>query len=228
MQIQDLDLGTSHSLISKSNELFKFLVDRNKFGRFSHICFINKIFEFIKPQVLYRHIIERYEPNKLGLFDNINFGWTYTANLKSILYKPFDTFLHFENFDMGCICNETPRLEKFLMDIPPFGKHVLTIDLTICENSKISNMLIKGLNHIPKRDIQPFEAFLALWDGWLKVASMLDIKPNLDHKTILYCKFHTLFSKKFPHYKPNTNNFCITWVYPSYIKIKYLTLPIDG
>ncbi len=123
---------------------------------------------------MFRHLVERFEPSKLKLFDDLKFGWSYTANLKSRLYKPYDTFLNFEAFGQECICTQTPRLGRFLKDIPLIGKHVLTTDMDICGNKAITNMLYKGFNHIPTRDIHPHEAFCALWDGWIQVTSLLN------------------------------------------------------
>ena len=195
--------GTCRTLDIKSNKLFSLKSIRNKSGRFIHICFINKALEFLKPRLLYRQLIQQFEPTKIKLFDDLKFGWTYTQNLKSSLYKPLETFLHFDQFLMDCVCTQIPRFKKFLINIPPFGHHVLTTNMDICGNTKLANLLHKGLNHIPPRNIQPCEAFLALWDGWKKVAGLLDFQPNLDHKAILDCKFSTMFSNKFPTYRPN-------------------------
>ena len=195
--------GTCQTLEIKSNKLFSLNSVRNKSGRFVHICFINKTLEFLKPRLLFRQMIQQFEPTKIKLFDDLKFGWTYTHNLKSILYKPSETFLDFEHFNLECVCSKISRFQKFLMDIPPFGYHVLTTDMSICGNTKLTKLLEKGLNHIPPRNIQPSEAFLAHWDGWKKVAILLDFQPHLDHKAILDCKFSTMFSNKFPNYRPN-------------------------
>ena len=195
--------GTCRTLDIKSNKLFALKSIRNKTGRFIHICFINKALEFLKPRLLFRQLIQQFEPTKLKLFDDLKFGWTYTQNLKSSLYKPLDTFLHFDQFLIECVCTQIPRFKNFLSNIPPFGLHVLTTNMDVCGNTKLANILYKGLNHIPPRNIQPCEAFLALWDGWKKVAGLLDFQPNLDHKAILDCKFSTMFSNKFPTYRPN-------------------------
>ena len=78
--------------------------------------------------------------------------------------------------------------------------------MNICGNDKITEMFNKGLNHIPPRILSPSHAFLAIWEGWVKVAKTLDFQTHQDHKIFLHCKFYNWFNKKLPTYKIHTNN----------------------
>ena len=105
-----------------------------------HIRFVNKIFDFIYPKVLYATLIHLFAPNNSRLFAELNFGWSYTCNLKSLFYKPQEVFLEFDNVDSPCICMKE-KFIPFFSNFPPFGQHVLTTDLKVCFDNSIEALL---------------------------------------------------------------------------------------
>lgn len=157
--------GTIRSLSIKSNGLLSFSSKRVCTGRFVHVKFVNKIFDFIFPKDLYGSLIQSFEPSKSLLFASLKFGWSYTPNVRTILYKPRDVFLDFDYFESPCICH-LQKFHTFCKDISPFGFHVLTTDLSICNQKELETLLSKGFNHIPHKLVNPWEAFEALLDGW--------------------------------------------------------------
>ena len=93
------DSGTIQTISSYSNGLLHFSTKRSSTGRYVHIRFNNKIFDFIFPKKLYATLIHLFEPSKSVLFSQLKFGWSYTNNLKSFFYKPQDVFLDFDEFE---------------------------------------------------------------------------------------------------------------------------------
>ena len=194
--------GTIRTIHLASNGLKSFSSTRKSAGRYVHIKFINKVFDFIYPKDVFADLIHYFEPNKASLFKSLKFGWSYTKNLKQIFYQPHDVFSNFHNFDEACCCNAL-KFQDYCFDFGPLGKHVLTTDLRICHHKEIQALLNKGFNHIPFKPINPVEAFTALWDGWEVICSLLDIPISLDHKAKLDALFFSKFDKMFPNFRFN-------------------------
>lgn len=194
--------GTVCTLSLNSNGLLCFNSTRKSFGRYVHIKFVNRVFDFILPKDIFLIPIDHFEPFKSKLFKDLKFGWSYTNNLKSLFYKPNEVFLDFHTWENDCYCHKS-KYANFCQDIPPLGHHVLTTDLNVCFHKDIKHFLNKGLNHISHKLINSFDAFHALWDGWDIVCSLLNIKVLVDHKSKLDAVFFSRFDRPFPNYVHN-------------------------
>ncbi|MCO5571130.1 hypothetical protein L7F22_024862 [Adiantum nelumboides] len=178
---QDCSLSMTkvcQSIVTNEFDVKSLVSVKKSTKRFIHIVFCSRAFEFIKPCDVFGKIIRDYYLEKLKLFENFGFSWTYTSNLASWLYKPTETFLKPLNTFEKCICESHKRFTPFLDSSFLNSSHVLTTDTSICHHPKLRAFLSKGLNHIPPLPPNPYAIVDALFDGWKKLCEFLPFPLN--------------------------------------------------
>ena len=134
-------------------------------------------------------------PQYVPALFNLMFAWTYHANMATYCYRPGKVFKNFdvstmkENLDM-CIGKSSRRFHNFLdkntcsngMD----KGHVRTMDLNIILHKGLRHALKMGLNQIPLRPTIIHDAIQVVFDVFIQVCQVLDIKHLVDME--LACK----------------------------------------
>ena len=194
--IEDTQVRT---IITKSNNRLILRSTKSMSKRFIHVMFVNKAFDFISPRDVFKEVLAKFHINKSFDYFKIAFGWKYSKNLASYLYKPINTFCNFDfDLDEECICSSSKRFKPFLKSFKGVGDHVLTLDTNIFHSKVLKEFVSKGLNRIPILPINPDPIVKELKEVWIKVASIMHINVLDSHFETIHDIVNRIFFKYFP------------------------------